>query len=204
MIQSYKDYLLYLEADRIALGRKKFTWKSLFFDSIWKWERMLRKIEYLANCKQTFWGNLYRRFLYIRWTRMRIGYEIPINTFGPGLSIAHKGTIIVNSKVRVGKNCRIHVDVVLGQGKDADDIPKLGDNIHIGPGVKIIGGCVIGNNTVIAANAVVTKSFPEGNCTIGGIPAHKISSNTSLTPSGNQGRGLLIQGYEEALKLLNI
>ena len=199
MIKSYQDYQVYLEADRIALGRDKFTWKSFLFDSVWKFERLLRKVEYLANCKTTFWSKICRRITWFRITRMNLGLEIPINTFGPGLSIAHGGKIVVNTNVKVGNNCRIHVDVVLGQGKDADDVPLLGNNIHIGPGVKILGGVVIGDNTVIAANAVVTKSFPEGNCTIGGIPAKKISNNTSLTLSGNQGRGLLIEGYELAL-----
>lgn len=46
MIQNKKDYLYYLEADRIALGEKRKNphvisiWES---DIIWKFQRLLRK-----------------------------------------------------------------------------------------------------------------------------------------------------------------
>ena len=32
----------------------------------------------------------------------------------------------------------------------------------------------LGDNTVVGAGAVVTRSFPEGHCVIGGNPARKI------------------------------
>ena len=201
MIKNYEDYLLYLEADKISLGRRRrYKWYFCFTDPIWTYERLLRKIEYLTNCKRSSLSRLRIRFLWHRVHKLHLGVEIPPNTFGPGLSIAHGGRIVVNHKARVGKNCRIHIDVVLGQGRDSDDVPIIGDNCHIGPGVKICGGVEIGDNTVIAANAVVTKSFPAGNCTIGGVPAKVISTHSSLTPSGNLGRGLVIEGYELALK----
>lgn len=78
----------------------------------------------------------------------------------------------------------------------------LGNNVHLGPGVKIIGPVVIGDNTVVAANAVVTKSFPEGNCTLGGVPAKVISNTTSITPYEKAGRGLIVLGYEQAVNLI--
>ena len=39
---------------------------------------------------------------------------------------------------------------------------KIGNNVWIGGGTKIVGGVSIGNNTVIAAGSVVTKSIPSG------------------------------------------
>ena len=56
MIQNKKYYLYYLEADRIALGEKRKNphvisiWES---DIIWKFQRLLRKAEYLHNCKSS-------------------------------------------------------------------------------------------------------------------------------------------------------
>lgn len=41
----------------------------------------------------------------------------------------------------------------------------------IGTGAVILPGVVIGDHSVVEANAVVSKSFPEGNVVIGGVPA---------------------------------
>ena len=44
----------------------------------------------------------------------------------------------------------------------------------------MFGPIKIGDNTAIGANAVVNKSFADGNCTIAGVPAKKITDKTSL------------------------
>ena len=108
----------------------------------------------------------------------KLGFSISENVFDQGLSIAHYGTIIVNPSVKVGKNCRIHAGVNIGASVDGKS-PMIGDNVYIGPGAKIFGGIILGNNIAVGANAVVNKSFPLGNCTIGGIPAHIISEKDS-------------------------
>ena len=53
-------------------------------------------------------------------------------------------------------------------------IPTVGDNVYIGPGAKMFGKIVIGNNVAIGANAVVTRDVPE-NAVVVGIPARVIS-----------------------------
>ncbi len=52
---------------------------------------------------------------------------------------------------------------------------KLGNNVWVGQGAKILKGVTIGDNTVVAAGAIVTKSFPD-NIIIGGNPARKIGT----------------------------
>lgn len=47
---------------------------------------------------------------------------------------------------------------------------KLGNNIWVGAKVTFLDGCVIGNNTVVAAGALVNGVFPD-NVIIGGVPA---------------------------------
>ena len=79
--------------------------------------------------------------------------------FGPGLSIAHAGTIVVNSNAKIGANCRIHVCVNIGADvTDGSKAPIIGDNCYIGPGAKLFGSIILGNNVGIGANAVVNKS----------------------------------------------
>lgn len=53
---------------------------------------------------------------------------------------------------------------------------KVGDRVWIGSGTIICPGVEIGDDSVIAAGAVVTKSFPE-NSIIGGVPAKLIRKN---------------------------
>lgn len=175
MIQSKTDYLRYLEADRIALGRKhKYGFRDYFYDPVWSFERSLRRFEYWINCKRGLVAKFMRIFCRLRheyWGRV-CGFSIGPNIFGPGLSIAHKGTIVINPNVRIGGGCRIHVCVNIGEGRGGN--PRLGENVYIAPGAKIFGGIVIGDNTKIGANAVVNKTFPEGHCTLVGIPAKKI------------------------------
>ena len=177
MIRAREDYLRYLEADRIALGRKhKYGFMDWLMDDIWTFERLLRKVEYYHNCVKSTWGKVKRRILYYKLHRMKIrmSLSIPINVFDEGLSISHYGPIVINDKAKIGKNCRIHVGVNIGEGGPDAKAPQIGDNCYLGPGAKLFGGIVLGDNVKVGANAVVNKSFPGGNCTLVGVPAHKV------------------------------
>lgn len=111
----------------------------------------------------------------VRYGGVICGFEIPINVFGKGLSIAHKGTIIVNSHARIGENCRIHACVNIGTKPGVPDAaPTIGNNVYIGPGAKIYGNIRIGDDIVIGANSVVNKSFLDASQCIAGVPAKVI------------------------------
>ena len=187
MIQSYQDYQNYLTADRKALNRERGV-KNLLFDDIWKFQKLMRTLEYLTNCHQNKLLRLLTEYRYKTLGR-KLGFSIPINVFGPGLSIAHRGTIVINETARVGANCRLHVCVNIGtEAGKSGKAPYIGDNCYIGPGAKLFGSIVLGSNMVIGANAVVNKSFPQGNATIAGVPAKIISEKTS--------DGLVMKAYQ--------
>lgn len=100
--------------------------------------------------------------------------------FSYGFVIMHPIGIVINSKVRGGKNIVIESSVVIGDEKGK--APVLGSNIFIGAGAKIIGGITIGDNVKIGANAVVVKDVPS-NVTVVGIPAKII--NKSMADTGS-------------------
>ena len=190
MIQSKNDYRYYLEADKRALGITK-KYPSFFEDEIWKFERLLRKIEFYTNCRNRSFWKFY--LFYLRWRlhnqSIKLGFTISQNIFGPGLCIAHHGTIVINDSVTIGANCRIHTCVNIGTAAGPQElVPKIGNNVYIGPGAKIFGDIQIADGIAIGANAVVNKSFLEPGITIAGIPAKKISDHGS--------EGLLTKGTE--------
>ncbi len=180
MILSKQDYLYYLECDRVALKAKGNRPPFMKFSGYetWRFERLMRKLEYYVNCRKNPFIRRYLRFRYHQ-LQIKYGFNIPINVFGPGLSIAHTGPILINSNSKIGKNCRVQTGVTLGATNGTNDAPVLGDNVFLGDGCKIIGNVTVANDCAIGANAVVVKSITEPGTTYGGVPAKKISSNSS-------------------------
>lgn len=91
-----------------------------------------------------------------------LGIQISANAdIGPGLHIGHHGGIFVHCNA----GCRLCVshDVTIGYkgaGKSTR-WPRLGDDVYIGSGAKIIGDLTIGNGVVIGANTVVVHDVPD-------------------------------------------
>ena len=176
MINTSEDLNLFLKCDKLAL-RKHYKYPRLLSDEVWRFEIVFRKYEYYANTNKKIRGLIYH-FLYHR-ASIKLGFSIPINTFGPGLSIAHYGTIVVNGNARIGKNCRIQENVTIGATNGSAKAPIIGNNVFIGSGAKVIGDIRIADDICIGAGAVVVDSFDEPGITIAGVPAKKISNNNS-------------------------
>ena len=77
--------------------------------------------------------------------------------------------VFISKGAVIGDNCTIFQQVTIGSNTFSDTkfpgAPKIGNNVYIGAGAKIIGGITIGNNVRIGANTVVFKDVPD-NCTV--------------------------------------
>ena len=188
MIRSKKDYRYYLAADRVALGiseqidlsLKRFLINFLLPDYRWKYQKLMRSIEYRTNCKKGLFNRIILFVLQIKFKRLgfRLLVSIYPNTCGPGLNIAHTGPIRISKGVKIGSNCRIHISTNIGiQAGTSEDSAVIGNNVYIGPGVKFVKSCTIANNIAIGANSVITKSFETEGVSIAGIPAKVVNSN---------------------------
>ena len=105
--------------------------------------------------------------------RFATGIEIhPGATIGKGRMIDHGMGVVIGETAEIGDNCTIYQGVTLGgTGKDVGKRhPTLGNNVMIGAGAKVLGPMMIGDNSKVAANAVVLGEIPE-NSTAVGIPA---------------------------------
>lgn len=142
---------------------------------IWSWQRRLRKTEYYFNTGKKIRYYLSKALL--NWKSNKYGLHIGLNTFDKGLHVMHLGPILVNEKVRVGKDCAIHINTSLVAQGVSSDTPILGNNIVIGVGATVLGGITLADGIAVGANALVNKSFLESDIAIAGVPAKKISNN---------------------------
>ena len=181
MIKSKKDLARYLRQDQIALGNGAKKRPSPLGDEVWRFQRLMRRTEYWVNCRRDPLGKAVASLYRLRYHRfcVRMGFHVPLNIFEEGLSIAHYGALVVNSRAKVGKNCRIHAMVVIGATNGDPAAPVIGDNVYIGAGAKIVGDIHIADDVAIGAGAVVVKSIEEKGTTWGGVPAKKISDRDS-------------------------
>ena len=113
-------------------------------------------------------GIVYR--LLLRRYSIKYGYQISAKTeIGPGLNLGHWGTVVVNPKAKIGKNCNLAHGVTLGQtnrGK-TKGFPTLKDDVWVGTNAVIVGGITIGNNVLIAPNSYVTQDIPDNSIVMG-------------------------------------
>lgn len=90
---------------------------------------------------------------------------------GPGLFVQHGFATIVTAR-SIGKNCWINQQVTIGYSAGSG-CPRIGDDVTVNAGAKVLGGIEVGDRVVIGANAVVTKNVPP-DVTVAGVPARII------------------------------
>ena len=64
----------------------------------------------------------------------------------------------MNDAARIGKWAQLSACVNIGKNNKGET-PRIGDHFWTGPGAKLFGGIVLGDNVKVGANAVVNKSF---------------------------------------------
>lgn len=166
-----------LEADRLSRGESRLR-PRVFGDDIWKYQIILRKYEFWLSQPVNVFTKIIKMYYHYKYytQSIRLNFEIPTFVFGAGLSIAHRGPIIVNPSSKIGENCRIHSGVNIGTAAGTQSAaPVVSDNCYIGPGAKLFGPIYVAEGVAIAAQAVVHRSCLKHDVTLGGVPAKVIS-----------------------------
>ena len=135
--------------------------------------------------KQVYWP-VHRNSEVTHPNRIYVGINSNAGT-RPGCYIQGNGGVYIGNYVRFASNIgiisgnhdlynhKIHVNKEV----------RIGDYCWIGMGAIILPGVILGPRTIVAAGAIVTKSFPEGYCVIGGNPAKllKILDKDKFVPT---------------------
>ncbi|WP_409559950.1 serine O-acetyltransferase [Hyphomicrobium sp. MC8b] len=126
------------------------------------------------------WKSRRRDFaLYLQSQSSRMfGVDIhPAARFGKGIMLDHATGFVVGETAVVGDNCSfLHAVTLGGSGKETGDRhPKIGDNVLIGAGAKVLGNIKVGHCSRVAAGSVVLSEVPP-NVTVAGVPAKIVGS----------------------------
>ncbi len=103
---------------------------------------------------------------------------------GKGIMIDHAHSIVIGETAVVGDNVSMLHSVTLGgTGKDDEDRhPKIGDEVLIGAGAKVLGNIKVGCCSRIAAGSVVLEDVPPAT-TVAGVPARVVGAAGCAHPS---------------------
>lgn len=174
--RTLKEVLDY-ESKKYNLKKSTYPFIAIREEQIlYRFNFLLRKLEYYTNTNKKIMKIIFKLF-YLKLER-KYSIFLPINVFDRGLKLIHIGPRLVNGNSNVGKNFIMHVNTGLVAGGVNDDVPKIGNDCILGVGSLVIGNAILGDNIAVGAGAVVNKSFSEGNMTIAGVPAKKISNKT--------------------------
>jgi serine O-acetyltransferase len=178
LTQDYDAHVLFTfaeipDAPRLAnLQARVARWLTIAFAESWLAVLLYRTKLRLRSARMPLLPgvcDLISRALF----QVQIGNEVRI---GPGLMITH-GQVVIDGRTTIGARCQINPWVTIGLSNSkllgfSIEGPRIGDDVHIGTGAKLIGPITVGDRVRIGANAVVVRDVPS-DVTVVGVPAHQ-------------------------------
>ncbi len=175
--QIYRDYRRYRATGATRLATIFLTqgfWATAVY-RVTRWAVRLRP--WLIRKPVTICLTLLNKF-----TEIVTGICMPAGAeIGNGLYVGHFGSIFLPSKGRMGQNCSVSQGVTIGVAGFGENrgAPSIGDRVYIGPHAIVVGKITVGDDAVICAGAVVTRSVPPRAVVLGN-PARVIGYDGSF------------------------
>jgi L-malate glycosyltransferase len=99
---------------------------------------------------------------------------------GEGFELGYWGLgTVIHPQAKIGKNVFIAQGVTIGGRGEGRGLPEIGNDVYVASGAKVLGEIVVGDGSVIGANAVVIRSVPP-RCSVGGVPARILRENIDI------------------------
>lgn len=159
----------WIAADLLAHGITHWRWTHRLTDRVVHYQRLRRRAEYWRLSSSPWLASTWGAWLAFRTVRLGqvLGFSIPLGTVGPGLRIAHVGTVVVHVDARIGRDCTLSQGVTVGEANGR--VARLGDGCHLAPN-SVVLGAVLGDRVGVWSGAVVTHDFGD-DVSLRGIPA---------------------------------
>lgn len=95
-------------------------------------------------------------------------------TIGKDSKFAYGGIgVVLHSRSSIGDRVIIGQGVTIGRKLSPEGVPRIGSDVYISAGARVLGGVTVGNNVIIGANSVVISDIPD-NCIYAGVPARVV------------------------------
>ncbi len=128
---------------------------------------------YLYNLKIPILPKILELFIFLFYNS-RVPSKVLI---GKNSKFAYAGIgCVIHKDAIIGNNCIIGQGITIGGRGPRKGVPKIGNNVYLGPGCRILGPISIGNNVIIGPNAVVINDISSNSIAVG-IPAKIVKSN---------------------------
>lgn len=101
---------------------------------------------------------------------------------GADFHLVHWGNTKIHPKSVIGDRVGIMHDVTLGINMQRAGAPRIGNDVFIGAGAKILGPVTIGDGARVAANSLVISDVPAGTTAIG-VPARVLTYTGRRAPA---------------------
>ncbi|WP_419174973.1 DapH/DapD/GlmU-related protein [Desulfosediminicola sp.] len=182
-MESFKD-CIYKDQSRMRFVNQMFTYILFWFQFVLDFmPPFIRNVIYkhmVKKCgeKVVFDYNIFIKFPWL----VEIGSNVSINRGGQFFPAYKSGNMIkIGNDVYLGPNV-----CFFASGHDVANfkIPTGGDiivgkNVWLGGNTTVLPGVIIGDNCVVGAGSVVSKSIPSNSIAVG-VPARVIKHNYSM------------------------
>ena len=166
--QSLKERLVFMLIGDVKLQTYRFVKYLRYEEYHQNQPGILHKI-----LRVYYWRKKYR-------LGQKLGTEMWGNTIEEGLHIYHARNTMTNSAAKIGKNCIMHGNNIVGNNGLNGKCPVLGDNVRLGYGAMIFGDVTIADNVTVAAGAIVVHSVLEPGVTVAGVPAKIVGRSRAV------------------------
>lgn len=164
----YNDLLSFVIEDPATRGRGKIATESSGFQAVRYYRYVQSIIEVVGDIESHHYiiGQL-RHISEV--AKVNTGVDInPLAQIGTCFIIDHGVNTVIGERCIIGNNFHVMQDVVLGADSrnkcdPKDRHPKIGNNVTIFGGAKILGNIHIGDDCVIGANCIVTNDVPANS-----------------------------------------